>query len=386
MPPPNLTAACFLKVDEKHPKSGTPFNAFGPRTYTRVFTVEMDHQNWGVLEVSLAPGLPTAFSPYANVYTGFWDGLALLTTATCDRVTDHDRVWEVTCNYTTEIPRGGIPASVGLPVGNKPGQQGGGSENNPDMEPPEVEFEFEEVNVPAKRDLQGKAFVNSAWESFTPTPTIPYQRPIYTMTRNELFFNIELAGLVAGTTNDAEFNGYPKDSVLCMAPKAKVMYKGGFRYVRTTYRFKFGYVKENGEYESFQHVELDQGYRERIPVVYEDTGNPVFEDEFPDQQAQEYVPIMNGSAKASKPTMLNGKGRKQKEYEGYAFEKFVEWQEGPETGATIYQLKPYYLYFKTRRRINFDALWKKGFGVKNTKKFVGDPAFGTNPPFPFATT
>lgn len=350
---PVLTAASFLKVDEIHPKTGTPYRATGERDYVREFLVEMDNPKWGILEVGIAPGLPSAWSPYINPYTGFFDGLALLTEATITRKTDTGRVWTVACKYTTAIPRSGPQQGMSLP--QMAGGSHGGSSDNPQLEPPEVEYEFEEVNIPARRDLDGRAFTNSAWQPFTPTPTLPYQRAIFTLSRNELRFNLDTATELSGATNSKPWAGFPKDAVLCMAPRAKMMWRGSFRYWRVTYRLKFGYRKENGIYETFQHEELDQGFWERRPE-FDGMGDPVMDPVFENQQLQNYSKIYVGGVPATKPVLLNGDGLRQREWRQVNLG-----QPGEET--PIYALIPVFLEFRTRRRLDFNKIFNQGLGA-----------------------
>ena len=158
----------FFKVDELHDYSGTPFKADGNREYMRNFLVLMSDIRWGILEVALAPGLPEPWSPYVNVYTGFSDRNALLIDVSIKRIKEKTGAWIVTCKYSTQVPKSG-PADSGIPV-TPYGDEDDGAENDLDLEPPEFEFEYEEVNVPARSDLDDKAFVNSAWQPFTPTP------------------------------------------------------------------------------------------------------------------------------------------------------------------------------------------------------------------------
>lgn len=373
-----LTAANYLLVDELHDHSGTPFNVSSgnrfARNYVRSFLVEMNDPKWGVLEACLAPGLPTPYSPFINPYTGFFDGLALCVKIDAKRKVEKSPVWIVQCDYSTELPVGGIPNTMGYPTNNR-NQSPSGAENNPELEPPEFEFDFEEVMVPARRDLDGRPFVNSSYEPFTPTPTIPFNRTVFHLTRNELDFDMTVAGYYGGTVNSKPFGNWPRDSVLCLPPKARMMQKGGLLYWRVSYQLKFGYRKSETSYESFQHEELDQGSRERFQAIYGTDvdggtpGDPVIDGN--GDPVWRFHTIVKPGNSSGTPTLLDGNGRVQKNQ--------MKIGTDPATGDSIYGPRPIYQSFRIRRRTDFRKLFQRGLGFKSNKRRRGMVLNPVNP-------
>ena len=354
---------------------GSPFdvvnNPTGVREYKRNFLVECHSTNLlGPLNACMVNGLPLPFSPYVTDTEA--DLYAKLVKYEANQISNTDgRCYKVTAHYSSDIAKQD-PENFGFPA-DQNGQQKPGAQNNPEMVVPEIGWDYEEATHFTFDDLNGVPFLNSAWSPFSPPPGLPVHRPILTMSRNETFFSPDTAAEVAGAVNDKPFLGYPIDSVMCMAPKVKLMNDKSTPYWKVDYRLKFGYKYNPIEvqipdpknpanpwiwswiysYESFQHRELDQGFDERILI-----GAPeqvaLFGGAVGFQQRYVHRPIVGSGTKGHRPTMLDGKGRKQILMK---MSKDVD----PITGQKqpLYP-KPVWLEFQTRRRVDFTNLFKRG--------------------------
>ena len=344
-------ASDFVLCDEDfEDRQGTPFNAFGPRNYVKNFKVLMRRNEHGPLAACLCPYLPRPYSPYINAY-GDIDTFCRLVKMSAKQMNNTDGLmYIVTCEYSNDLKMFN-PGNFDFPIGLN-GQPTQGAHNNPELQPPDIEWDSEETVMVVNQDLDGKPFINSSWEAYSQGLKIPVYRPILSLTRNELRYNPQTACLVSGTTNDRRVLGRPEDSVLVMAPRAKVMNDKGVAYWKVTYRIKLGYQKrdeefgpegtEEGLYESFQHEELDQGFKELVFLAdldweLDENGNPV------PLRLWTQVPIKSGDPSVTRPVLLNGNGKKQTRL----------------MDNEIFPL-PVYRSFRIRRRINVEQLLTRG--------------------------
>lgn len=310
----------------------TPFDLtsgeFYPhREYRRTYLVESNETISSELAI-WAPGLP---QPYGFYYTSFGivDSNARCLSVSCKpKEGSHGRLHLLTYLWSTKFDLKKLPQN-GFPVGNPTNGSPGGSSANPQLEPPEIEWDFEETSIAMLKDLDGKLFKNSADIPISGI-RVPVHRSIFMLSRNELFWDWSKSQKIAGSVNNDIFWGYPRDSVLAMAPKAKEVFKDGLRYWRVTYKFKFGgALNDDGSLvESFQHEELDQGDCELIAdAVAAAAGGWV------KKSRHRAFTEFGGSGRRVK--LLNGQGRAQNATD--------------DKGNPI----PVYLTFRIRRRINF---------------------------------
>lgn len=225
-------AACDLRMSQQ--QTAEVDFATGDRNYVQEWLVQVKTSAIDSLAVLDCPGLPRAGAFYASD-TAF-DLLSLAIKFSSKRLTDADwGQWLVTVNYSTKLPPGGFPNSPG-------GPQGDGANNNPELEPPDIEYDYEVGQEAPQSDLDKKAYLNSAKLPFSPPPKFPAGYPILMISRNELGFNTQRANQYAFALNSDIFMGYRPETVMCYPPKAKLVFKGPLQYWRVTYRLKFAAI------------------------------------------------------------------------------------------------------------------------------------------------
>lgn len=234
------------------------------RSWQRRFEVMTDDRGMGPLAVLYCPALPAMYTPY-QAPGGEFDTLSLLRKYTPSQDPDNPFLWYVTCEYST-LPVSGN-AAAGQPDGGAgdPGSAGGGGSGasaNPELEPPEWSWDFEEVQMARPKDLSTppKAFVNSARDPFDPPPTIPTGYRILNYARNQATFDYG-SGTYDFAVNSDVFVGYQPGTVLCLPPTARRVLRGTLRYFRVTFKFKLR-PSNLAEWVPFQL--LDQGFAERV--------------------------------------------------------------------------------------------------------------------------
>ena len=346
-----------------------PFNAGGPREYTKKYKVICAHKLDGPQLACFAPGIPAPYSPYVSKRE--WDIYARSIRTKAVQVDDAENLahYEVTVDYSTDIPRGGIPENFGYPSNGQQGNQG--PQNNPELEPPEISWEYEEVKKTGLTDLDGKPFQNSALMPFNPPPPIEGCRPILVVTRNDLSFDALKAATYANTANSTTIGGRLPGTLLCLPPKAVAKYLGPLSYASVTYRIKFGmddgvrFIQKKDpvtgvitydtetRFEDFRfHEELDQGTHELLPLLNaagEHVPLPVAPGSIVLKKQWRWVPIKDQKlTNVGKPVLLDGFGEKL----------FLEFDE--ETGVPKPQ-KPVYLKFRIRKETDFKDFLKTGF-------------------------
>lgn len=278
-------------------RDGTPFSSTGERSYTKKWRVVVDDKNMGPIQVTFAPGIALPWTPYVSNNGVEYDLLALLTKLSAAPEHEDDwQNWIVTGNYTTNHK--GKPDNTNSPANSS------GSQNNPEEEKPEIDWDYEVLNVPMDVDLDEKPLMNSAQVPISPIPTREKAIPVLTYTRNELFFGAENILDWAFTINSDIFLGNPPGRVQCMPPKAKQMFKGGLTYWKVTYKLRF----KDTEWDPIKI--LDAGLSELAPargvaqalIVNANGANQnVF--------LQTPVPIYRGGTPITSPVLLDGNGK-----------------------------------------------------------------------------
>jgi hypothetical protein len=281
------------------------------RVYTRRFRVVMNVQSPGPVLLRAAPGIPILNSFYLRDGSE-WDFLSLLREHQVEKENADDwQAWIVTCLYSTRVPTGG-PNS--------------GNPDQPQTDPPDIEWDYDIVQYALEKDLNNKAFLNSANMPLTPSPTFPIAHPTLNITRNELNFDINRAKRYAFATNSDTFLGQDKGTCLCFPPKAKMGWRGSFGYWKVSYKIALAATLPDGSLKSFAPQFVDQGTMEW------------------DEDAQKPVPIMPRGQKLTSPVLLDGKGHQQ---------------EVGEDGKTI---PPFWLKFTIHRSVSFTSLLVTGLG------------------------
>lgn len=340
-------------------RSGTPLALDGHREYERQFlvTVTENGKLMGPIGVCSHPYLPRPWAYYVT-NTEFDTSALLVRYRAQQRNTDDWSQWVVTASYSTNTNNGNFQAP---PSGGSPGDlpnNPNSAYSNPEYEWPEIDWNFDEQLKPALLDLDGKSYMNSANQPFTPPLQFPRAYKVLSITRNELAFNSDVAATFAYAVNDRAFLGYPAGFVQCMPPKANQRYKGTTRYWRVTYQLKFhprniwlprvvGYVGgvpviQKNDYElNWQPVVVDQGYmrledrRDANNKKFPNFGKPVH------IVGADNRPI-------NQQVLLDGGGQP-------VTDKF----QPPDAQAGL--LVPYYIKFRQFPARNFTALINRGF-------------------------
>lgn len=307
-------------------REGTPFDAYSDREYTEEYLVETKTKLITEIAVCSCPGLPKPFWPHPS-------DLAALCVSLRARLKEEDDwvFWVVTAKYSTKMPDGG--PRVGATAGNLPNQSTG-AQNNPELEPPDIEWDFEVLHRAPPRDLDKKAFLNTAKQPFTPAPSFEYANAVLLITRNELDFNRVTASQYSFAVNKEMFLGAEPGTVQCLPPKAKMMFRGSINYWRVSYRLRFGEMLEDGTLRKWEPVEiLDQGMSELKPSASD-----------PDKKVLTQIRGPDGVV-LSQPVCLFA-GRKATD------EQFK------------FGVAPDYLKFRIRRKLSFTNLLRRGLAGK----------------------
>lgn len=321
----------------------TPFNADGSRDYTYNYMVRVRLPVTEV-EACAAPGIPLPFSIHPK------DLAALCVQHSAKKQDNEDwGIWVVTVRFSTRLPPGGPPSTGGQGEFNGPDQSKGG-QNNPEWEPPEIEWDSDTITrpMPNGKDLGDeplgqppKAFLNAAGQPFTPPPVFEFMVPVLAITRNELGFNHKTAAQYGFAVNKDEFLGYPPKTVQCMPPKAKRAYRGNIAYWRVSYRLRFGIMGDNGKPIPWEPVEiLNQGLMElkKFPLV----------------AVPKLVPITVAGRPISQPVLLDLDGKKLE-----LVKKVVPGVGGP---VDKFVMEPTFIKFRIRPALSFEDLIKLGLG------------------------
>lgn len=283
-------------------RSGTPFEASSMhREYLRKFRVMVNSNKVGPVTVGFANGIPAPYSPYATEEES--DLLALCTSIKAEQEHEDDwQSWIVDCQYSTQMPEGGGQGNLLSP------DSASGEQNNPELEPPDIEWDWEVEQRALSKDLDGNPIVNSATQPFTPAVTFEVGHAILTYSRNELSFSRDKASKFSYVTNSDVFLGADPGTVLCYPPRGKRVFRGKAAYWRVTYKFRFGRQLDNGRLETVQPRLLDQGLC-RLMNAKEKAAVPGV---LLPVALKEPVPILKRGLPITQPVMLDGNGQEAK--------------------------------------------------------------------------
>jgi hypothetical protein len=292
----------YAAVDELFAgRTGSDWAAGEPRTYLRRFLVQVKVKEMGPVAVCRAPGLPLPYAFYisSGPAGAEYDTAALAIRRRANQRDDDDwQFWIVEVDYSTQMPPGGMPdpGNQGSGGGAGSGGESSGAANNPEEEAADIEWDVETVSVPLQKDMNGRLYVNSATQPFTPAPMFPISRPVLVMTRNELTWGLATIRKWSMALNSQPFLGADIEEVKCEPPKAKLVHRGLLYYYRVSYRLVFAAVLPDGTLESWQPQLLDQGTMR----LQNDPTKPQF---------RKPVPIMRGVNPISQPDLLDGLGQ-----------------------------------------------------------------------------
>jgi len=192
-------------------------DAQGGRTYRRKFDVYTDDKATEQSEVRQAVGVPRIGDIYPEDTGATVIGLQV------EQEPNHDKLWHVTANYSTD-------------TGN---QNTGAEEENPLDRPAELEWSFVQFTKIAETDLNGEALLNSSGEIFDPPPEMDDSRPVLRIARNEAAFSAALAVDFMDAVNlDAFFGGQP-GQVKVASISAVRQFENDVAFWRVVYEFHY---------------------------------------------------------------------------------------------------------------------------------------------------
>lgn len=301
---------------------GTGFDANSQvREYTKNYLLVATDPRVGSLNACYGPGIPRPYSPYFAAGGLEFDLNALCVRISAKRMDKDDwQRWLVTVQYSTNVGRvtPQTPEQFGQP--SRPQ----GSANNPELEPPVIDWDFEISKESPPMDLDGQLFVNSANDYYNPPPMIDMARPVLSIERNQINFSAIDASSYAFAVNNKPFLGQPVGTAQCYPPKARQMNRGGIQYWRVNYKIRFRTLIPIYKKNKFNKIIANPlAQKEEILFTSRVTGNTftltpgkTWQPQLLDQGLNEWnnasqtsVPIFKAlQGKITKPVALDGHG------------------------------------------------------------------------------
>jgi len=336
--------ARYFSVDEMPYGRSGEWNLDGSRDHTRVFKVVVRSKTMTDIDAMSAPLLPRLGAPWTSPTGDLVDMLARLVKYSATQESDDDwQNWTVTAHYSTNLP---VPTGLGVPTPgtlNAPQGGKGGSANNPEEEPIEIELDWETEKLAMPHDLDGKPYWNTARQPFNPPPLTEVHHPVLVLTRNELFWSMKTATQFAGSVNSKNFLGNKPGQVKCFPPKVKLANRGGLLYWRVTYRLAFFNVYDDlnipDSEKTWQLRLLNQGLCERKLVKIPLVGGGFVEKKMP-------IPIFRHGHPISQPVCLGEDG--------------LELRFDDEDDLERAAVKPHYIQFRNHKTYDFNKLLERG--------------------------
>lgn len=303
--------------------AGQPFSADNVREYTKKYKIGTKIKEYAnCIAIVKAIGLPTPYYPYISSDGVHVDPCAFAVRIRADPLDPEDwQWWVVTVDYSTLLPEEGANFYTQWPT-NLTGPQ-----NNPWQKRPKLRMEFEDTTEAFPFDLNGKAYVSSAGQPFTPPPTRPWKHTVLVFTRNmpTQMVTPGIIGQYNNCTNNQTFLGQPQDCVFCNFLPGDLRYMGRIPFYEVTIRFKLetrsfqdpnsmtpGNPTGNLKRRTWQPLFLDQGTEKKVlnPAAY---------------LAFRTVPITRGPNIVTQPVLLDGAGDElQPDADGVMRPRYIE--------------------------------------------------------------
>jgi hypothetical protein len=206
---------------------GTPFDSSGVRTYIRRFRVTAKINFVGPAGICQCPGIPRPFSPYIPGRPVESDLQAKAVRIQARRENPGDwQNWIVTVSYSVQL--GAFPF---------------GPQNEPWYEAPYLRVETEDTQDTPEVDRNGRAYLNTVGQPFTPPPSFPGGMAGLIIRRNERHFTLDSVLNQVETFNYAvnsiPWLGRGAGKILCKVESAEEVYRGDLRYWVFVYRLRF---------------------------------------------------------------------------------------------------------------------------------------------------
>lgn len=311
--------------EQNDSRGGSPFIAGGKRTYSRKWLVKTKDKELGANVICRAPGI-LPFAPYATEDGKEWDYQALCVDIRMEDPIDRNDGYHkfVIAEYSTDMPVGGPPAFVGF------GAAALGAQAMPWMEPPHIEWDSEVHREARPRDLNGNAYLNSAFVPFKPAPTVEVGRSVLIYERNEQSHDSRKQARYSFAVNSDVFLGEKPGTVQLYPPRAVLSWRGGTSFWRMTYKFRFNSPEipkpTNSQIQAGTSAPVSAGASIALGVASAlATPLRTWQPKYLDAGTMELqtfwaagpffsrpVPIVRGSGAITEPVLLDGEGRQLK--------------------------------------------------------------------------
>jgi len=202
------------------------------------FIVEADSKTQTRAEILFTtPGLPQV-----NSTTGPF-GLTVCRGAKADRRTDNALIWDVVCDFSSEIEQGTSGTGSG----------GFNPSDDPVAWVPVYETKFERYQEVVTKDLSGAAIANSAGQAFETGLTITRHIPIWEFWQFEPATTTDEDVIARSeTVNSTTFKGRAAKTLLCVVLSSAVGFYYGQARRLTQYQLKYNS-------RDWRHKRLDVG-------------------------------------------------------------------------------------------------------------------------------
>lgn len=192
----------------------------GDNTYSRKFQIVMTEATASAATVVTATGVPQRGAMYIGS-DGVSDSTSVVKEVSANQDSENPRLWTVSVDY-------------GPPSGDE-------SQNNPDpfKRAPVVSWGHSEFTRVVTRDVDGKAFLNSAGDAFAVPPEVPDSRPQLNITRNERVYSPAIALEYQNTVNEKPFMGAPAGTCRLTGITASNAHENNVAFWVVNYAFEF---------------------------------------------------------------------------------------------------------------------------------------------------
>ncbi len=227
------------------------------RTYVQVFEVRTDDPNDDAYIAGAGEGIPRNGDPHPS------DPFAVMVDITADQSSDDFTLWQVTCEFDSELPgEQGREAlnydSFGNPVENPNSSTGGGTggggsgtqitrDDDPRARPAKWSKHWEQTTEIVTKDIHGVAITNSANYPPNPAYTIERHYPVITVQKNVAIDNpilqLEKQELYQEAVNSDDPWGYQEGILQVVRLDDSSDVENGIAFATVTLSFK---LKWNG--------------------------------------------------------------------------------------------------------------------------------------------
>jgi hypothetical protein len=253
----------------------------GIREYVKVYTAVTDSADDGVMTVGNDSRLPRKWSVFT--WRGEVDPGALCWKITPRQDPDNQLVWEVTCEFSSDMKGG-----PGGALGGDPDYD----VDNPLLAPPEVSWGNWVENEVITHDVNGKAILNSAGHPYDPPLMRRRKQRMVTIIRNEAEYPVAIDQEYVGCINSDVFYDWPVGTAMLEDVTATSHFGQAMKYWRVKYEIRF------------RKPDWKQDVLRAGTIYLEQTGTPL------NQVWEEVLPTDKDGIYHTSPILLNEDGEK----------------------------------------------------------------------------